>query len=563
LDCARGGVVPETAQYPGISNSRPRFAPVALAGLALLALPTILSWLLVRSGLIDPGWLPIAVAAAATVAVCHLGAALWQRRPGSELLFSDLLPWEWLRRVLSEGRVRRAIGIVEGPQLSPVNRRRARSALLRVAAGLQATDPYTYGHSARVSRYSKLIAKQLGLDAAEVARIQFAASLHDIGKLWTPREVMDKPGALTDAEFAIIQRHPGDGAAMIAKVLDDPGLVAIVRSHHERLDGSGYPDHLAAAEIPIGAQIVAVADTFDAITSRRPYRAARPPKAALDILGSDAGVKLNAEVVTAFRSVYFGRRWLWLPESLLGTGQPLLQALAAWTKTVAVLGGAAVVGAGASVVAGPALGLVQHRLAPTFTASATAARPSPRSHTALLAATPTLRTGGTRPVPSGARGGSSGGYRQSQTSAVGRSSPDGSAHSTPAGSTQPSSAGSAHASPAGSAGSPPSSAASAPVSAAGSSSSTSGAGNAPSSGAQPTSGSTGQTGNPAPAPAPVSVTSSNGSTTVQANGPAGSSVGVGVSTGSKTPGATLTVQLPQLNKSSSGSGGTRVTVHLP
>src|ERR1700684_703023 len=156
---------------------------MALAGFALLAVPTILSWGLVRSGVIEAGVVSILVAAAVSVTVCQLGATWWERRAGSELLFSDLLPWEWLRRTLTEGRLRRALATVEGPRPSPVERGRARSALLRIAAGLQATDPYTYGHSARVSRYSKLIAKQLGLDPAEAARIQFAASLHDIGKL--------------------------------------------------------------------------------------------------------------------------------------------------------------------------------------------------------------------------------------------------------------------------------------------------------------------------------------------------------------------------------------------
>ena len=111
----------------------------------------------------------------------------------------------------------------------------------------------------------------------------------------------------------MVRRHPADGADMISTLIDDRDLVAIVRHHHERMDGKGYPARLGDDEIPLGARIIAVADTFDAITSKRSYRQTRPHKAALDIMRNEAGAQLDPDAIRAFRSAYFGRRWLWLP----------------------------------------------------------------------------------------------------------------------------------------------------------------------------------------------------------------------------------------------------------
>jgi HD domain len=140
-----------------------------------------------------------------------------------------------------------------------------------------------------------------------VAKVRTAAAVHDVGKLQVPREVINKPGKLTDEEFAAIKRHPQDGAEMVSG-MGDPEITAIVRHHHERLDGRGYPDGLSAADIPLGARIVAVADTFDALTSSRPYRAASKHKKAIDILKKEAGSQLDPDAVAAFLSYYSGRR---------------------------------------------------------------------------------------------------------------------------------------------------------------------------------------------------------------------------------------------------------------
>ena len=162
-----------------------------------------------------------------------------------------------------------------------------------LSALLEARDSFTYGHSQRVTRHAERIATEMGLPAAEVAQVRTAAALHDVGKLHTPRDILNKPGRLTDEEFAVIRNHPGDGAEMSTSV-GDPVITAMIRHHHERLDGAGYPDGLAGEAIPLGARIIAVADTFDAMTSNRAYRRAASHKRALDVLRAEAGKQLDA-----------------------------------------------------------------------------------------------------------------------------------------------------------------------------------------------------------------------------------------------------------------------------
>ena len=131
--------------------------------------------------------------------------------------------------------------------------------------------------------------------------------MHDVGKIQTPTSILHKADKLDDEEYEIVKRHPVDGATMVASLGDDE-LTAIVRHHHERLDGTGYPSGLAGDEIPLGARILAVADTFDAITSTRPYRPANPHKKALDILSAEAGTQLDPAAVKAFLECYSGRK---------------------------------------------------------------------------------------------------------------------------------------------------------------------------------------------------------------------------------------------------------------
>ena len=220
-------------------------------------------------------------------------------------------------------------------------------ALIGLSELLEARDARTYGHSQRVTRHAERIATTMGLPAAEVAKVRTAAALHDVGKLHTPRSILNKPGRLTDSEFALIKRHPVDGAVM-AGGIGDPEITAMIRHHHERLDGRGYPDGLAGEDIPLGARIIAVADTFDAITSNRTYRRASHHKRALDVLASEAGKQLDGDAVAAFRGYYRGQRTVALSALIAAAPQRFLS----W------LGGASpAIGAGAASATSLLIGL--------------------------------------------------------------------------------------------------------------------------------------------------------------------------------------------------------------
>lgn len=181
-------------------------------------------------------------------------------------------------------------------------------ALDRLTAGrLDAHMPGAFAHSRRVSRLAGSTAHQLGLDGEEVTRVRRAGAFHDIGKVEIPNEIINKPGPLSEEEFAVVKRHPVLGARIVAR-WGDERLAAMVRHHHERFDGSGYPDGLAGEQIPVGARIVAVADTFDAVTSERPYRPAMGRREALGLLRCEAGGQLDPAVVDAFCRRYAGLR---------------------------------------------------------------------------------------------------------------------------------------------------------------------------------------------------------------------------------------------------------------
>lgn len=130
--------------------------------------------------------------------------------------------------------------------------------------------------------------------ARDRGRIRTAALIHDVGKLSVAEEVLAKPGKLTDEEYALVKQHSAAGADMVA-ALGDAELTRIVRHHHERVDGTGYPDGLKGIEIPLGARIISVVDTFDAITSERPYRRPAHHKRALDVLRHEAGTQLDPD----------------------------------------------------------------------------------------------------------------------------------------------------------------------------------------------------------------------------------------------------------------------------
>jgi putative nucleotidyltransferase with HDIG domain len=302
---ARNAAGPPAASLPeqiGVA----RYLPAALLATSTVALlPAVLADAAIPDRGLGGALLTLAAAVLLSLCLASLEAFAWKRLHGPRgILFSDLMVWNFARRVWAERRLRR-IGAAYAAAAGDGARRVG--LLEGLSRLLETRNPYTYGHCRRVARHAERIARAMKLTPAEIAEVRTAALIHDVGKVYTPSSILHKAGALTAAEFGVIKRHCADGADMLAPVRDRR-LAAIVRHHHERLDGSGYPDGLRGTEIPLGARIVAVADTFDAITSHRPYRRARSQRAGLEVLEAEAGSRLDAAAVAAFLSVYAPRR---------------------------------------------------------------------------------------------------------------------------------------------------------------------------------------------------------------------------------------------------------------
>ncbi len=173
-----------------------------------------------------------------------------------------------------------------------------------LAGAIDAKDPYTKGHSTSVSRYSEALARAINMPEHDVERIKIGAMLHDIGKIGIPESVLKKPGKLTDEEWEIMKQHPTIGAEKVLapnEALRE--FIPIVKHHHERLDGKGYPDNLKGDEIPLEARIVSVADAYHALVSDRPYRKGMPIEKACAILQEGAGIQWDRDLVRQFIAI--------------------------------------------------------------------------------------------------------------------------------------------------------------------------------------------------------------------------------------------------------------------
>ena len=170
-----------------------------------------------------------------------------------------------------------------------------------LAGAIDAKDPYTKGHSTSVSKYAEALARAINLPEKEVERITLGALLHDVGKIGIPENVLKKEGPLSDDEWAIMKQHPVIG---VEKVLQpNPNLrdlIPIVKYHHERIDGRGYPENLLSESIPLAAKIVAIADTYHALISDRPYRKGMNIEKAFSILEEGAGTQWDENLVRTF-----------------------------------------------------------------------------------------------------------------------------------------------------------------------------------------------------------------------------------------------------------------------
>jgi HD-GYP domain-containing protein (c-di-GMP phosphodiesterase class II) len=181
---------------------------------------------------------------------------------------------------------------------------------------IELKDLSTASHTWRVVLYTRALAERFGVDQARLEKLTIGAALHDIGKLDIPDEVLQKPGKLTDAEFEIIKQHPRLGYDRLVRMGEtDPTVLDLVRHHHERIDGKGYPDGLAGEAIPVPARYFAVIDSFDALTSVRPYRAEVGPTAAeraIEELTAGIGTRYSGECVEAFVDLYRRGELRWI-----------------------------------------------------------------------------------------------------------------------------------------------------------------------------------------------------------------------------------------------------------
>ncbi len=221
-------------------------------------------------------------------------------------------------RSSSEDELRRTLAEVDRNGLGATANEAAETLMVLVAA-LGQHDRLTKGHSERTRAYADVIAAELGMPSDDRARLRWAALLHDVGKMQIPAEILNKPSRLTDTEYEIIKQHPLIGANLVEPLREFLGPFAdTVAEHHERWDGTGYPYGLKGREINYGARVVAVADTFDVITSLRSYKKPSSSAQAREEIARNAGTQFDPEVVKAFLAISLGRfRWMHGPLSLL------------------------------------------------------------------------------------------------------------------------------------------------------------------------------------------------------------------------------------------------------
>jgi len=228
------------------------------------------------------------------IGILHLDRSYWQK-PFTE---DDLHLADALAANVSAG--------IEAAQLLRKQRELFRNTITVLAQAVEMKDEYTGGHTTRVTNYALMLGRQLGLDKKDLDLIEIGAPLHDIGKIGVDDAILRKPGKLTPEEWEQMKAHTTKGAAIISNIPELHPIIPIVRNHHERWDGTGYPDRLAGAEINQLARIVAVVDAFDAMTTNRPYhvdRRSKSPDEAFAELESMAGRQFDPACVAAFQEL--------------------------------------------------------------------------------------------------------------------------------------------------------------------------------------------------------------------------------------------------------------------
>ncbi len=246
-------------------------------------------------------------------------------------MISDHMPWLALVMMIPIGGVQ--LSLKRSMQL----REQTVAAVESMALLVDRRDPYTFQHSRSVAEHAERTARRMKLPEREVELIALAARVHDLGKIAVPDAVLHKHGRLTDDEFALMKKHPEDGAEILQKFPEYRRGRELVLAHHERMDGRGYPRGLAGEDIPLGARIIAVADSWDAMTSDRPYRKALATDVALGELMRGRGTQWDTEVVDAFAAALPGAVPVEL-ERHVGIAAPLLRSLGAVAGALSSLG---------------------------------------------------------------------------------------------------------------------------------------------------------------------------------------------------------------------------------
>jgi putative two-component system response regulator len=214
---------------------------------------------------------------------------------GADDLLSRPLALSELRtRIRSAGRMKRYVDELDNTAAS----------IVMLGATIEARDPDTNGHCQRLAAHASRLGERLGLDPHDVRALEQGGYVHDLGKIAIPDAVLFKPGPLTPEEYRLVQTHPLVGDRICAPLRTMERARSIIRSHHEALDGKGYPDGLRGAAVPLLAQVTAIADVYDALTSDRPYRGALAPEVALEILCEEAASgKRDVVLVNEFASI--------------------------------------------------------------------------------------------------------------------------------------------------------------------------------------------------------------------------------------------------------------------
>lgn len=223
---------------------------------------------------------------------CHYDSPHTWSRPEKEVI--QMLMWQ-------------AASALENARLHEAQIQRAKELeqayiemVLALSRAMDARDAYTADHSARLAAWGDAVAQSLGLGEEEIQDIRWGALLHDIGKLGVPDGILRKAGLLTAEEWEAMRQHPSIGEGILLPAARLQGVARIVRHHHERWDGTGYPDHLQGTAIPLGARILSVVDAYGAIIDDRPYKPARTHEEAIAELKRCAGTQFDPEVVEAF-----------------------------------------------------------------------------------------------------------------------------------------------------------------------------------------------------------------------------------------------------------------------